>query len=121
MSNECLSVDQIRQEFNKATSFFHSCQRKSIPLRMKTYQDLIDHCEDDTNPVTSTESKRRSKIVQRTMDNELVKAQFHTLRRVLKPSLSTSISKLLVPRHNVPYARSNSLCFVFIFLKFEGK
>ena len=100
MFDKRLSEEQIRHEFNKATRILRSCQRKSIPLRMKTYQDLIDHYEDDTNPVTSTESKRRSKIVQRTLDNEVVKAQFHSLRRELKPSSSMGISKILVPRSN---------------------
>jgi hypothetical protein len=95
-----LSTDQIRVEFNKATRVLRSCQRKSIPLRMRTYEDLIDQYEADIDPATSGESKRKLKIVQRTMETEVIRAQFNTLRRVLKPSHSQGLSKILVPRRH---------------------
>jgi hypothetical protein len=65
---------------------------------MKTYQDLLEHYEEDVNPLTSGDSRRKAKIVQRTIDTEVVRSQFQGLRRVLKPSHSAGISKILVPR-----------------------
>ena len=98
MIGQSLTADQIRREFNIANRHFRSCQKASIPLRMKTYQDLLEHYEGDVNPLTSGDSRRKARIVQRTIDTEVVRSQFQGLRRVLKPSHSTGISKILVPR-----------------------
>jgi hypothetical protein len=98
MLGQPLTADQIRREFNVANRTFRSCQKASIPLRMKTYQDLLEHYEEDTNPLTLGVSRRKAKIVQRTINTEIVRSQFQGLRRVLKPSQSSGISKLLVPR-----------------------
>jgi hypothetical protein len=64
MLGQPMTVDQIRREFNISTRIFRSCQKSSIPLRMKTYQDLLEYYEEDTNPSTSGDSRRKAKIFQ---------------------------------------------------------
>lgn len=95
---EVLPISRIRERFNQATRLFRKCQRSSTDLRLKTYQDLLDSYEEDTNPNTQSESNRKAKIVQKTISGEICKTTFRHISQVVKPSTNASISKLLIPR-----------------------
>lgn len=66
-------------------------------MRLKCYEDLIAGYEQDTNPHTMAESKRKAKIVRKMIDGETVKNKFREIRRTGKPFTASSLSKLLVP------------------------
>ena len=65
---------------------------------MKSYQDLLEKYDGDHDTSTMGESRRKAKLVRRTLDHESVRRHFQGLRRVLKPLISNGISKILVPR-----------------------
>ena len=95
---EALSVDKIRTSLNRASTAFYKSQKDSISLRMKCYEDLLSHYEGDSNPSTQKESRRKGKIVRNTIDGETLRNKFRDLRRVVKPSAASSLSKLLIPK-----------------------
>ena len=67
-------------------------------MRTKCYDDLLDQYENDLNPLTQKESKRKAKIVRPTIDGEVTRTKFRDIRRVVKPQTVSSLSKILVPR-----------------------
>ena len=93
-----LTIDVIRSEFNKATKSFRECQKNSESVRTKCYDDLLDQYENDLNPSTQQDSKRKAKIVRATIDGEVTRTKFRDIRRVVKPTTVSSLSKILVPR-----------------------
>ena len=95
---EPLSIDTIRNSFNRASTVFHKCQKDATPTRLKCYDDLLAMYEDDTNPATQKESRRKAKIVRNTIDGETLRNKFNDIRRVVRPSQVSSLSKILVPR-----------------------
>jgi hypothetical protein len=86
-----LSVDRIRSEFSKASAAFRHCQKEAGPMCMKTY-------EDHTNSATVLDSRRKAKIVRNTIDGEVLRTKFRDIRRIVKPSSCSSLSKILIPR-----------------------
>jgi hypothetical protein len=94
-----LSIEEIRASFNKSSRAFYKCQQDATPLRMKCYEDLIESYEDDSNPATKADSIRKAKIVRRTIDGETSRNKFHDIRRIMKPSSTSTLSKILVPRN----------------------
>ena len=96
---ERLSIEDIRRFFNRASTDFHKCQTDSVPNRLKCYDELLAAYEDDTNPETKRESRRKAKIVRNTIDGETIRTKFRDIRRVVRPSNFSSLSKILVPRH----------------------
>ena len=67
-------------------------------MRIKTYQDLLATYTDDNNPTTASESRRKAQILRKTIDGEVIRTHFQGIRRVVKPSQTSSVSKILVPR-----------------------
>ena len=92
-----LAIDQVRSFLNQATNQFRKLQRHSQPLRLQCYEDLLEHYRDDNNPETRSESRRKATIVQRTIAGETTRQVFGHLRRIVKPSEHSSLSKVLVP------------------------
>jgi hypothetical protein len=92
-----LSLEQIRIHLNRANRQFRSTQKQSIPLRLQTYQELLETYQDDIAPVTKAESRRKAKVLQRTIEGERIRQVFDNLRRVVRPSENSSLSKVLVP------------------------
>jgi hypothetical protein len=83
-----LSLSQVREHFNRATAACRSCQKAPTrPLRVKSYYELLEKYSEDRNPDTISESRRKAKIVQTTIDGEIV-----------KPIQTRALSKILVPR-----------------------
>jgi hypothetical protein len=95
---EQLSAERIRKEFNKASEAFRRCQIAATPMRMKSYEALLEKYSDDFNPATIDESRRKAKIVRNTIDGEVLRSKFRDIRRIMKPTSSSSLSKLLIPR-----------------------
>ncbi|KAI2509083.1 hypothetical protein MHU86_5331 [Fragilaria crotonensis] len=59
--NEELPLEEVRAQFNKASSEFYKCQADATPMRLKCYEDLIVRYETDTNPATMTASRHKAK------------------------------------------------------------
>jgi hypothetical protein len=95
---ERLSIEEIRQNYNRSSREFRKQQKSSIPSRMKCYYDLLEEYEDDENPETKQESQRKAKIVQRTIASETCRGTFRNIRNVVNPNETTGIAKLLVPK-----------------------
>jgi hypothetical protein len=54
-----IPVETVRLYYNKVNRLFRRYQKESVPLRMKTYQELLEHYEDDNNSETKKESRKR--------------------------------------------------------------
>ena len=93
-----LTLSAVRHHFNRASRTFRHCQRSSLSLRMQSYEDLLIKYEDDEDPLTKTESRRKARIVKHTIDGETTRHTFRNIRTVVKPSTAGSLSKVLVPR-----------------------
>jgi hypothetical protein len=106
--NEQLSADRIRLEFNTASAAFRRCQKDATPMRLKTYEALLVKYDEDANPATVTESRRKAKIVRNTIDGEVLRSKFSGIRRVVKPSPTSSLSKVLIPRKSDQAAQPSS-------------
>ena len=65
---------------------------------MRTYEELLEKYEEDMNSTTMSESRRKAKIVRDTIDGEVLRTKFRDIRRIMRPSTSASLSKLLIPR-----------------------
>ena len=85
---------------------FRKCQKNSRPLRMKTYEELLEKYEEDLNSNTMSESRRKAKIVRDTIDGEVLRTKFRDIRRIMRPRTSSSLSQNFlfqgVPMHNNP-------------------
>ena len=92
-----LSLDQVREHFNRANRAFRKCQRQATSLRNQTYYDLLATYEDDTDPNTKVESHRKAKIVRNTLAGECTRSKFSNIRRVVKPTTTSSLSKIMIP------------------------
>jgi hypothetical protein len=95
--NEELSKADVRAHFNKTSSEFYKCQSAATPMRLKCYEELLAKYEDDSDPVTIKESKRKAAIVRKTIDGETIRNKFSDIRRTVKPAVVSSLSKMLVP------------------------
>jgi hypothetical protein len=95
--NQELSETEIRAQFNKASSDFHKCQSAATPMRFKSYEDLISTYDNDNNPTTMKDSRRKATIVRRAIDCETIRNKFRDIRRTVKPAEISSLSKFLIP------------------------
>ena len=66
---------------------------------MVSYYDLLDTYEDDSDYLlTKRESKRKAKILRRTLANETYRGTFRNIRKVVNPSeRSAGLKNLLAP------------------------
>ena len=71
-------------------------------MRRKCYEDLLESYTEDSNPATIQESRRKAKIVRHTMDGEVIRTKFRNIRRVVKPTALSSLSRVLIPRQRDP-------------------
>jgi hypothetical protein len=78
-------------------SNFRSIQRKALPLRLRTNEELLEKYQDDVDPQTKDESMRKAKILRNTIEGECIRQVFGNLRKVVKPSETSSLSQLMVP------------------------
>ncbi|KAI2499780.1 hypothetical protein MHU86_14723 [Fragilaria crotonensis] len=94
-----LSLQEIRQQFNQATKRFRKSQMDSTSLRLKTYEELMQHYLDDNNSATQKESTRKAKVILRTLQTETCRKTFTDLRLALKPNTSTQsgLSHIMIP------------------------
>jgi hypothetical protein len=93
------SLEDIKSSLKVAETNMRKCQKDSIDLRFRSYIDLLATYENDTNPNTKSESKRKAKIVRNTLKSERNRAMYRNIRTVVKPSPHGGLSKLLLPRH----------------------
>ncbi|KAI2502523.1 hypothetical protein MHU86_11955 [Fragilaria crotonensis] len=95
---QVLSAEKIREHFNRATKVFCRCQRSSVPLRAKCYQELLETYQDDDNPDTCKESNRKARIVHKTIASKVCRGTFREIRKVVNPSERSGIMKIMIPR-----------------------
>ena len=94
---QSLTIEQIREYFNRSNRLFRKNQSQATPLRLQMYYDLLATYEDDTDPSTKGESRRKARIVKNTLDGESTRSTFSNIRRVVKPSEISSLSKVKIP------------------------
>ena len=92
-----LTIEQVREHLNRSSRLFRKHQRKAIPLRLQTYHDLLVTYEDDMDPSTKADSRRKARIVRNTLAGESTRGIFSNIRRIIKPSEQSSLSKLKIP------------------------
>ena len=92
-----MTVPQIRQQLTASNNSFRALQKRSIPLRLRTNQELLETYQDDYNPSTKVESLRKARILRNTIDGESIRRVFGNLRSIVKPSESSNLAKLQVP------------------------
>ncbi|KAI2497152.1 hypothetical protein MHU86_17355 [Fragilaria crotonensis] len=100
---QSLSIDQIRLSLNRANREFRRIQKQSVPLRLHTYQELLETYQEDTNPATKEESRRKAKIVQTTITGESIRHVFGNIRKIVRPSEQSGLSKVIVPQPLRPW------------------
>ena len=105
--DEPLSVEQIRAHLNRSNREFRRMQKHSTPLRLQSYQDLLGTYEDDTDPSTKDESRRKAKIVRNTIAGESTRHIYRNIRQVLKPTAVSSLSKILTPKTSTSDTAAN--------------
>ncbi|KAI2488890.1 hypothetical protein MHU86_25944 [Fragilaria crotonensis] len=96
--DEVLPIETVRKELNHATKAFRKAQRNSTELRIQSYEDLIKTYMLDEDPSTKTTSQRKAKELLNTIQHETCRKKFGNLRSVLKPTTTSSLSSILVPR-----------------------
>ena len=95
-----LSRDSIVKKFTAATKEFRKCQRNATDLRAQTYHDLMLSYDDDKNPGTQRESKRKLKIIRRTILAEAQRKVYKALGQIVKPKSFNPLDKIHVPRYS---------------------
>jgi hypothetical protein len=96
---QLMPIQQIRQHLNRANRNFRTLQKRSTPLRLRTNQELLEKYQDDQDPNTKAESRRKAKILRNTIDGENTSQVFGNIRRVVKPVETSSLSKIMVPKN----------------------
>jgi hypothetical protein len=95
-------LDQVRQALSSANNRFRKLQKQATSFRLKCYEDLLDTYREDTDPTTKAEwSHRKAKIVGHTIAGEITRKVFGNLRRVVKPTETSSLAKVLVPHESM--------------------
>lgn len=96
--DDVLPIETVRKELNHATKEFRKAQRNSTELCIQSYEDLIKTYMSDEDPSTKTTSQRKAKELLNTIQHETCRKKFGNLRSVLKPTTTSSLSSILVPR-----------------------
>jgi hypothetical protein len=94
-----LSREEVSTYFTKASSEFRKCQRNYTELRHQSNHDLMLSYEDDENPATRDASRRKLKIIRRTILAENQRRLHKTLGQIVNPTVFTPLDKIMVPRH----------------------
>ena len=101
MIDKQLSIKQISTKLTAVTQVFRRAQLCATDLRLLTYEQLLIHYnEEDTNASTINALKRKSAIVQKTIDSETNREVCNHIRDVIKPSEFSALqSQIEVSRH----------------------
>ena len=93
-----LSIEIVRVYLNKASKQLKKVQKQAMSHRQQSFQDLLSTYETDENPETRIESKRRAKIVKRTLTSEACRRLFQNIRSIIRPGEYCPLSTIKVPR-----------------------
>ena len=94
---ELLTTDTIRTNLTAATRKFRKVQNESKDLRERSYQGLLAHYDADTS-ASKSESRRKAKIVHRTLRSESSRRLFSAIRQIVNPSEYSPLAHIQVPR-----------------------
>jgi hypothetical protein len=94
-----LSRDEIAKHHKEAQRKYRETQRASLELRHQSYNELLIKYENDNNPSSQHESKRRAKIVKMTMRSEDIRANFRNIRQSVKQNSASNcgLKSIMVP------------------------
>ena len=93
-----LPLASIRIHLNAASKYLKKVQKQATSHRQQSFQELLETYEADENPKTRNESKRRAKIVQRTITSESCRRLFNNMRSITKPGEYGPLNTIKVPR-----------------------
>ena len=93
-----LTIAKIRIQLHKATKLFRKVQSESKDFREKSYHELLAQYDADDSPSTKQESRRKAKIVARTLTSEACRRLFGAIRQMVNPSEYSPLAKIQVPR-----------------------
>lgn len=96
---QCLSIQSVRTRLNQASRDLRAIQKAATDIRSRCFYELLAKYEADNNESTKHDSKRKYKIVQRTIQAEETKALHHKIRSAVKPSEHAALSQIQIPRH----------------------
>jgi hypothetical protein len=97
-----LPKPHLEHQFNLAAQQYRQLSTQAQSLRELSLQDLLQRYLSDEDPTTHEESRRRAKIVERTMRTESLQAYFKEIGNQTKTHQSGSVTKLLIPHHKDP-------------------
>jgi hypothetical protein len=78
--NESLPIHDICLHWKSAKKSLRQAQKSSKELRFQSYHNLLESYENDTDPSTQEESRRRAKIVRNTLRTEAIRANFRNIK-----------------------------------------
>jgi hypothetical protein len=96
-----LTLTIIRSHLHSATKQFRKIQSESKDFRERSYHELLAQYDADEAPATKKESRRKAKIVARTLTSEACRRLFGAIRQIVNPSEYSPLSKIQVPRNKV--------------------
>ena len=93
-----LSIEQVRIHLNQATKHLRMTQKAATELHHENYSELLESYELDADAATQQESKRKAKIIKRTMRSETSRQLFGKIRQIMRPTEYSALTQILVPR-----------------------
>jgi hypothetical protein len=93
-----LDTATVKKRLNESNQLLRKLQASSTDLRLKSYHDLLATYDADTDSRTIPESRRKARIVHRTILSEASKRMYGILRAIVNPSEYSPLSKLQIPR-----------------------
>ena len=95
--SESLSTAIVRSSLTAATRQFRKVQAESKDYREKSYHELLAQYDADETG-TRQESRRKAKIVCRTIASESCRRMFGAIRQIVNPSEYSPLATVQVPR-----------------------
>ena len=95
--NSDLPAAEIRTHLNQATKSLRRIQQASDDHRQSTLYDLLAAYESGQTSLSPSESRRRARIVRRTLTTEACRGTFANIRHQIKPEERSGLQYINVP------------------------
>ena len=92
-----LTAATVRKNLTAATRKFRKVQTESKELREGSYQELLSYYDAD-NSASKSESRRKAKIVNRTIRSESCRRLYSAIRQIVNPTEYSPLAHIQVPR-----------------------
>ena len=97
-NGEWIPLEDVRTNLNQAQKYFRKVQAGSKDFREKSSHELLAQYDADENPGTKNESRRKARIVNRTIASEASRSIYGNIRQIVNPSEYTPLARIQVPR-----------------------